>query len=130
MAHLTMLALLSALQPFDDYFDGGGPHHYHATRMFAVKPGNYTPPEEKVDRSKPIVERFKHLICPAGGLPRHAKAMPDPADGAHRYPIENGIPNLFVTRGFGTDFDRRASSRAQLADWQRRRQFKSGVLRN
>jgi SAM-dependent methyltransferase len=129
MAHLTMLALLSALQPFDDYFDGGGPNHYHMTRMLAAKPGNYTPPEEKPDRSKPIVERFKHLICPATGLPlqREGDALIS-LDGAHRYPIENGIPNFFVARGFGTDFDRRASSRAQLADWAEARRVKRGVL--
>ncbi len=129
-AHLMSLALLAAMQGLDDDFDGGGPNHYHATRALAVKPGVYTAPSDKPDRSKPFVERYPNLICPASGLPlrREGDELLS-LDGAHRYPIENGIPNLFVLHGFGSSLRAPASSRRQLAEWRIRRSIVRRVAR-
>ena len=122
MAHLMSLALLAAMQGLDDDFDDGGSNHYHATRALAVKPGVYTTPSDKPDRSKPFVERYPNLICPASGLPlrREGDELVS-IDGAHRYPIENGIPNLFVLHGFGSSIRAPASSRRRLAEWRMQR---------
>ncbi|HKS62787.1 MAG TPA: class I SAM-dependent methyltransferase [Xanthobacteraceae bacterium] len=119
MAHVMTLALLAAMQGFDDDFDGGGPNHYHATRALAVKPGAYTVPALTPDRSKPFAERYPNLICPASGLPMRREGDDLVSlDGARRYPIENGIPNLFVLHGFGSSIRAPASSRRALAAWR------------
>jgi len=130
MAHVMTMALLAAMQGFDDDFDSGGLNHYHATRALAVKPGTYTAPDGKPDRSKPFVERYPDLICPASGLPlRRAGDELVSLDGARRYPIENGIPNLFVLHGFGSSIRAPASSRRQLAEWRARQSFARRVAR-
>ena len=65
------------------------------------------------------VERFANLICPASGLPLRRKGDTLVAiDDASRYPIENGIPKLFVRHGFNSSFDAPASSRRMLANWE------------
>ena len=130
MAHLMSLTLFGAMQGFDDDFDGGGPNHFHATRAIAVKPGSYTAPTETPDRSKPFVERYPHLICPASGLPlrREGDELVS-IDGARRYPIENGIPNLFVLHGFNSSFGAPASSRRALAEWRAERSIVNRLRR-
>ena len=131
VAHVMTMTLLASLQSFDDDFDGGGPNHFHATRALAVKPGDYTAPALKPDRSKPFLERFPHLICPASGLPlrREGDELVS-LDGASRYPIENGIPNLFVLHGFGSSFSAPASSRRALAEWRRQQGVVRRVVRS
>ena len=119
MAHVMTMTLRASLQSFDDDFDGGGPDHFHATRAIAVKPGVYTVPADKPDRSKPFVERYAHLICPASGLPLRRKGdMLVAIDNASCYAIENGIPKLFVRHGFNSSFDAPASSRRMHAEWE------------
>jgi len=119
IAHLMTLSLLASLQSFDDDFDGGGPNHFQATQAFAIKPGVYKPPIQKPDRSKPFVDRFPDLICPATGLPlRREGDYLFSVDGQNKYPIEKGIPNLFVVEGFGSRRGSPPSSRQQFADWK------------
>lgn len=118
--HLTMMALLAALQSFDDEMDDGGANHWIGTRALAVKSGNFTARPMALDRSRPFLERYAHaLICPATGLPlRVCGETLSSADGSQNYDIVDGIPNLFVMHGFGSSFASRASSRDKLAAWE------------
>lgn len=130
IAHLMTMTLFASLQGFDDEFDHGGPDHFHATRAIAVKPGDYVAPAGKPDRSKPFVERFPHLICPASGLPlRHEGDELISLDGARRYRVENGIPNLFVLHGFNSSFAAPASSRRALAEWNTQQGLVNRLIR-
>ncbi len=128
MAHLTMMALLAAIQGFDDHMDGGGANHFHATRAVAVKPGPYVPPPAAPDRTRPFLERYAHaLICPATGLPlRQMRGALVSLDGSRSYEVIDGVPNLFVLQGFGSSFINKASSRERLAEWtgRKRRLFR------
>jgi SAM-dependent methyltransferase len=111
-AHVFMTVMLGLLRGFDGWFHAHGASFWHSTSALAVKPGKYTAPPKR-DRSLPFVERYKDaLICPKSGQPlvRDGDVMKS-KDGANRYPIEHGVPNLFVLHGFGSSFMQRASSR-------------------
>lgn len=130
MAHLMTLTLFASLQGFDDDFKSAGANHFHATRAIAVKPGRYIVPAEAPDRTKPFVERYRDLICPASGLPlrRNGDDLVS-IDGATRYPIENGIPNLFVLHGFSASVVAPGSSRRALAEWSARQGLVKRLIR-
>lgn len=85
----------------DDMIVAGGASHWHTTHMFAVKPGTYLPRNEKIDRAQPFLTRHKDLlICPKTGEPlRQSNGELCTADGQNRYPIVNGVPNLFELHG-------------------------------
>lgn len=99
--HLSMMSLLSILQALDKYFDGGATSHYHTTIALAVKPGEYQPRNNRVDRSLSFVERYGDmLICPITGskLTRVGDRLVT-EDGKYSYYIVNGIPNMVVKNG-------------------------------
>jgi uncharacterized protein YbaR (Trm112 family) len=130
--HLTMMALLAALQSFDDKMDGGGPNHWIGTRALAVKPGDFAGNLMPLDRNEPFLKRYAHaLICPVTGLPlqRCGETLVS-ADGSQCYDVVDGIPNLFVMHGFGSSFVSRASSRDKRAAWEKRQASVGGTNNN
>jgi hypothetical protein len=119
LAHLMCLTVLGAFTALDDHLVMGGASHWHSTHAFAIKPGKHILSAKHIDRTRPFLERFRHLMCPKSGLPVEQEGdCLVSLDGKNRYPIKNGKPHMFVMHGFGSSFLRRASSREALEKWK------------
>jgi SAM-dependent methyltransferase len=120
-AHLTALMLLGCLRSMDNLFHSGSESLFTETRAVAVKPGAYRG-RARASRGGSFLDRFlDDLICPETGLPlMREKDSLVSLDGARRYPIEKGVPNLFVMHGFGSGYRHKASSADQAARHRQR----------
>lgn len=119
-AHIIMTMMMACLVGWDDMFKMKGRSVWHTTTALAIKPGAWVPRATAPSLKVPFVDRYLDaLICPRSGLPLRKDAGGLVSiDGANRYDIINGIPDLFEMHGFGSSFRNRASARAARAHYE------------
>lgn len=99
--HVAVISLLVLAQGFDDEIVCGGASHFHTTKFFAVKAGQYIPSTSTFNRNDSFLLRHRTLfVCPKTlkSLVPSNHGMID-INGQIAYPVSNGVPEMFVMHG-------------------------------